>query len=253
MKGIDPIWLTVITTVVAIDNWIGSGKVDLHHVFPDGWIPWIVGWTGFLGGILGFVVAGLTTIISNKPGILIGTPPSKPIVIIALVLGSLFALPGSAHAQAPRPRAAIGQPPDLIQKLKDDFTAKTGVQATGDLGFDLLRALDAKLLPDLQYALLLAKANNNKLTAGCWQAWIDVINTQQQAVKDAQGNDMPIPDPHVVTGFERIVDLRNMLQPESAFMMACSPVANLVKHDMIKFMGVVISGGAGLATLIPGL
>ena len=39
MKGIDPIWLTVITTVVAIDNWIGSGKVDLHHVFPDGWIP----------------------------------------------------------------------------------------------------------------------------------------------------------------------------------------------------------------------
>src|SRR5262249_52152088 len=124
VKGIDPIWLTVITTVVAIDNWIGGGKVDLHHVFPDAWIPWIVGWTGFLGGILGFVVAGLTTIISNKPGILIGTPPAaaKPIVIIALVLGSLFALPGSAHAQT------------KLRPLTGDVAKDLGLKPAGAAG-----------------------------------------------------------------------------------------------------------------------
>jgi hypothetical protein len=41
VKGLDPIWLTVIATVVAIDQWIGSGKVSLDHVFPANWIPWL--------------------------------------------------------------------------------------------------------------------------------------------------------------------------------------------------------------------
>jgi hypothetical protein len=92
MKGIDPIWITVIATVVAIDNWIGGGKVDLHHVFPDAWIPWIVGWAGFLGGLLGFVVAALTTIVSNKPVILISTPAAaKPLAIIAIILPARIA------------------------------------------------------------------------------------------------------------------------------------------------------------------
>jgi hypothetical protein len=170
----------------------------------------------------------------------------------------ILLLPVSAMAQAPRPRApAPAQPPDLIQKLKDDFTAKTGVQATGDLPFDLLRALDKKLLPDLQYALALAQATGSKVTAPCYQAWINMINTQQTAVqtKNADGttSDMTLPDPHLVTDFERMVELRNALQPDSPFMTACSPVANMVKQDVVGFMGKVIAGGAGLATLVPGL
>jgi hypothetical protein len=106
VKGIDPIWLTVIATVVAIDQWIGSGKVNLDHVFPGGWIPWIVGWAGFLGGILGFVLAALTTIISSKPGILINAPATavKAIAMIAIVLTALLGFGGSAHA-APLPKA----------------------------------------------------------------------------------------------------------------------------------------------------
>jgi hypothetical protein len=52
VKGLDPIWLTVIATLVAIDQWIGGGKISLDHVFPANWIPWIVGWAGFTGGIL---------------------------------------------------------------------------------------------------------------------------------------------------------------------------------------------------------
>jgi hypothetical protein len=64
---------------------------------------------------------------------------------------------------------------------------------------------------------------------------------------------IPLPDPHLVTDFEKLVELRNSLQPESPFMIACSPVASMVKKDILGFIGTVIGGGAGLATLVPGL
>ena len=179
MKGIDPIWLTVITTVVAIDNWIGSGKVDLHHVFPDGWIPWIVGWTGFLGGILGFVVAGLTTIISNKPGILISAPPAavKPIVIIALVLGSLFALPGSAHAQAKlRPLTGdvakdLGLKPAAAGGASTAATAAD--EAMGSFGAQvrtITKEIVTKAIADVQAASDDAAKHNDAIAKPCWDA-----------------------------------------------------------------------------------
>lgn len=173
---------------------------------------------------------------------------------LALILLLVAGIPVSAMAQAPRPRPTVNPIDQFNQKLKDDFTAKTGVKATGDVPFDLLRALDAKLLPDLQYALLLAKATNNNITATCYQAWIDVIQTQQTAVQTGTPpTDIPIPDPHIVTDFERAVELRNMLQPDSKFMTSCSPVANLIKQDVLSFMGKVVGGGAGLMSLIPGL
>jgi hypothetical protein len=124
VKGLDPIWLTVIATVVAIDQWIGSGKVSLDHVFPGDWIPWIVGWAGFLGGILGFVLAALTTIISSKPGILINAPANvvKAVAMIAIVLTALFGFGGSAHAATlPKPRPAAASV-DPLQKLMDDIS-----------------------------------------------------------------------------------------------------------------------------------
>lgn len=132
------------------------------------------------------------------------------------------------------------------------LNAKVNTAASGG-AVDLVKALDAKLLPDLQYALLLATATKNDTTAACYQAWIDIITTQQTAVKDAQGNPITMPDPHLITTFEQLVEIRNALQPQSAFMRACSPVANMVKMDVVAFMGIVISGGAGLATMVPGL
>ncbi len=163
---------------------------------------------------------------------------------IAFIVLCLLATP--AWGQTPRSRPQVQLPFDPLG------LNKPGAQ-TGDLGYDLLKALDAKLLPDLQYALKLAQATGSNVTQGCYQAWIDMINTQQNAVKSADGADMAVPDPHLVTDFERMVELRNALQPDSKFMVACSPVANMVKQDVVKFMGIVISGGAGLATMIPGL
>lgn len=184
------------------------------------------------------------------------------LLMIAILVG---AFPAIASAQSGRLRDP-GRPqitaPDnpfqqLGDKIKSDFTKETGVKATGDVPFDLLRALDAKLLPDLQYALKLATATNNSITATCYQAWIDMITTQQTAVQtknsDGTTTDIAIPDPHLVTDFERAVELRNALQPDSKFMTSCSPVANLIKQDVLSFMGKVVGGGAGIAALVPGL
>ncbi len=174
------------------------------------------------------------------------------ILLTAFVCSLLACAP--AMAQRPRAPAITG---NIVKDIQSDFTKETGVKATGDVPFDLLRALGAKLLPDLQYALKLGQATGSNVTAPCYQAWIDMINTQQTAVqtKNADGttSETPVPDPHLVTDFERAVELRNALQPDSKFMTSCSPVANLVKQDVIGFMGKVIAGGAGIATLVPGL
>lgn len=159
---------------------------------------------------------------------------------------SLLLVVSSAHAQGlPKPRLNL-DPLGLNQPRAE--RALTG----NPLG-DIIGALDVKLLPDLQYALKLATASGSKVTGPCYQAWIDIINVRQKAVSDDQGAALPMPDPHLVTDFEKLVELRNSLQPDSEFMIRCSPVASMVKKDIVGFIGIVISGGAGLATLVPGL
>lgn len=162
-----------------------------------------------------------------------------------LIVAVMVMFAGVAQAQQqPRPRVQL--PIDPL-----GLNERSGVGAGSPLG-NLLGALDAKLLPDLQYALKLADASGSKVTAPCYKAWIDIINTRQAAVKEGDA-EVPLPTPHLITDFEKLVELRNSLQPDSPFMIACSPVASMVKKDIIGFIGTVISGGAGLATLVPGL
>lgn len=158
---------------------------------------------------------------------------------LALMLAASLLMPDLAQAQQ-RPRLPI-DPLGLNDRTERDPLER------------LLGALDDKLLPDLQYALKLAEASGSKVTAPCYQAWIEIIQTRKQAVKGDDGQELPPPNPGVVTKFEKMVELRNALQPDSNFMVKCSPVASMVKKDIAGFIGIVISGGAGLATLVPGL
>ena len=84
---------------------------------------------------------------------------------------------------------AHAQQPKLTGNIVRDIQSATGKPAssgfTGAPITDLENALNAKFLPDLQYALKLATASNNTITASCYQAWIDIINTQQAAVQDS--------------------------------------------------------------------
>lgn len=167
----------------------------------------------------------------------------KILIAAGLLSALLWAPPANAQTNL-RPRLPI----DPLGLNDRPMLGKSG----GPLE-DIIGALDAKLLPDLQYALKLATASGSKVTAPCYQAWIEIINVRQKAVQDQSGQDMPMPDPAIVTKFEKMVELRNSLQPDSDFMIKCSPVASMVKKDIVGFIGIVLSGGAGLATLVPGL
>jgi hypothetical protein len=220
--------------------------------------PWI--WSVYVninGKIVpqhAMVVDPINTIANaDKPSATVqtsaGTITGKVLGILVLLAAGALAWPGDAHAQA-----RLVKP---TGNLVNDLAAATGSKTTitGAPVTDIQNFLNAKFLPDLQYALKLATASKNSVTADCYQAWIDIITTQQGAVMDTATppQPAPMPDPHVITEFEKLVELRNALQPESPFMIKCSPVASMVKLDIAQFMGVVISGGAGLATLVPGL
>lgn len=169
---------------------------------------------------------------------------------VALILAVL--LTTSAIA-APKSKST-----DLSSQLRKGPIAtaienKLNPGASGDAGSDLLGALEAKLLPDLKYALNVASGSNDTLTAPCWSAWITMIEARQKANVDDQGNELPMPDPALITRFQKLMDIRNALQPTSPFMRACSPVAGVVKSDIRKFIGLILTGGAGLAAMGIGL
>lgn len=247
-------WVVWLGILVAIETQIGNGSMSLANMVPDTWIPFVKAWSANLGSI-GALIMSAGAFGQRPAGQITITPSAVAKALILAFAVSLLLGSGSAHAQSRHQQVDPFQ--QMVDKAKADFTKKTGVQATGDVPFDLLRALDAKLLPDLKYAKALADATGSKVTATCYGAWIDMINVQQTAVqtKNADGTsaDMPIPDPHLITDFERAVELRNALQPDSPFMTACSPVANLIKQDVVQFMAAVVAGNVSIATLVPGL
>lgn len=160
------------------------------------------------------------------------------------IIAMMLTFASAAYAQQPtRPRVPLPIDPLGLNNRPN----------TGDPAEDLLGALDAKLLPDLKYALNLATKSDNKVTGPCYGAWIAIIEARQSANLDAQGNPTTPPEPGLITKFEKLVELRNALQPDSDFMVKCSPVASMVKSDIRKFIGLVLSGGAGLASLGIGL
>lgn len=168
------------------------------------------------------------------------------LALIILALASPAVAQDSGILRNKAPSQGLKLPIDPL-----GLNAKTG--GSGSPLSDIIGALDAKLLPDLKYAKALADKSGSKVTGPCYGAWISIIETRQSANVDAQGNTLPEPDPHLITTFEKMVELRNALQPDSDFMVKCSPVASMVRRDIISFIGVVLSGGAGLATLVPGL
>lgn len=171
--------------------------------------------------------------------------------IALLVLGSLLAAtPASAQPDRTTAPSAAGK--RGIQ-LPIDPLGLNKLGGGNDEGNDLLGALEDKLLPDLKYALAIARSQDNKLTGGCWSAWIAIIEARQKATVDEQGQPIPLPDPGLITKFQKLVDIRNALQPDSNFMIACSPVASMVKSDIRKFIGLILTGGAGLAAMGIGL
>lgn len=180
----------------------------------------------------------------------VGDVATKVIAFLAVMLTGLMLMGGDARAQVRKPQITGDFSADAKANLGLSGTA--GQAVTSPLA-NILGALDDKVLPDLQYALKMAIAADSKVTAPCYQAWIDIINKRKVAVTNADGSPVDLPQPRIITDFEKAVELRNALQPDSDFSIKCAPVVAMVKLDILSFMGKVIGGGAGLATLVPGL
>lgn len=119
-------------------------------------------------------------------------------------------------------------------------TAALGRLGNVDLSDDLIN----KVLPDLQYAAALAKQNNNKITGPCLDALLALVQGWQTPVKDASGNTLTLPDPHLITGMERQAELLNQIQPDSSLSLGCAAMNNAIKKDILTLVGTILSGGA---------
>lgn len=94
MSGIDPKWVFYLGILVTIESAIGQGAVKLTNVVPDAWSPYVVGWCSLLAFIGNVVMTALAGYSSKTAG-----PLVKPLVILAVILGSFFAFTGDASAQ----------------------------------------------------------------------------------------------------------------------------------------------------------
>jgi hypothetical protein len=244
VKGLDPIWLTIIATVVAIDQWIGSGKISLDHVFPADWIPWIVGWAGFLGGIFGFILAALTTIISTKPGILISAPATvvKAVAMIAIVLTALFGFGGSAEAATlPKPRPAAASV-DPLQKIMDDISAKSATFVAGVIAAIQEADDDAATLANPNDAT----SFRDPIAHACYPAQIKFLQSlpQIQAIK--------APAPYnVIVLFQRKRDLVAQIKAglPGYLKVGCAALLKDEETILVQTLGLIgVSVGAGVLT-----
>lgn len=180
-----------------------------------------------------------------------------------LIILLLF-LPTLSFAQTRKPVAAPSNGPvftgDLPTDIKNKFQGdpSTGIQLTGNLKKDaeaLWEKIQAAALVDLQYASAMAGAagtNGGAVRKQCWDAII-IVNQQSNGVglKDANGQPMTKPDPHLFTDVETSAEIIDNLSPQGKLFTSCAGAAQLAQANVIQFISAAISGAAGIAKLVP--
>ncbi len=160
-------------------------------------------------------------------------------VVVAVAAVSILAWGEPAGAQS-RPFVPTGNLPKDIGNAvsgRDQPATTRGID-------DLVSKLDTLSLPDFEFALAQAKATNNEVTQPCWEAWVTLIKARQAAALGADGQPLPLPDPHIITGIERISELLAILRPDSKISLACVQIANVAGKDAATVLAGIMSGGA---------
>ena len=118
---------------------------------------------------------------------------------------------------------------------------------------ELWRKIQAANAADLRYAKALADSVGSpgaKLRSACYGAWIVTIEqTQGVGLKDASGNALTPPDPHVFSYFEQRAEVADALQPTGPLMAACAPAGSALKLTAVQFFTLAVSGAVGLSAL----
>ena len=161
-------------------------------------------------------------------------------IVIAIV--SALAWAGPADAQN---RAAAKPTGNPIVDIGNAIAGQKQAAASQANPLDELAAKIKKLsLDDFKYAAALAHAVGNNVTAPCWDVWVKLLTAQQQPLKDADGNELSKPDPHIATDLELLSEIIRQLQPNSELSVACAPMASAAQKDAGTLIGAVLSGGA---------
>jgi hypothetical protein len=135
---------------------------------------------------------------------------------------------------------------------------------------DLVAAIQKVVLSDLKQATADAKAVNDEIASSCYDAWITLIEAQQSIltppppVSPGPLGVVVVPvnsgAPAVLTGteaggvitkFQRTRDVVNSLRAGSPIKVACAPLAEELKQDVISLLGKIATGAIGASTLIP--
>ena len=178
------------------------------------------------------------------------------LVVLALVLAIAPAAAQVKRAPAAGPAAALPRPPlcdplNLIPGCRNSdgsINQETGGNPFDNLTDDVLR----KILADVTYAKALAKASGNDVTLPCWSAWVDLVTSQTQPLKDDAGSVLAKPDPAFFVAAERASEFINQIQPNSKLFIGCSAALNQSRMAIGQLISAVLSGGAlGLFKLVP--
>lgn len=173
---------------------------------------------------------------------------------LAIILGLLVS---PAVAQVKLPAVTGNLAKDIktdLENTKDAGAALSKATTSAKMDLDQLWAkLQEASIKDLQYAQALATATatpGGKMRAACWGAWVTVVQNQQGVnAVDASGKPLgAAPDPKLFTSAEQLAEVSDSLQASSPFMVACQPVANALKMDIMKLVTTVVGGGATLGT-----
>ena len=118
---------------------------------------------------------------------------------------------------------------------------------------ELWKRIQAANAADLKYAKALADAVGSpgaKLRSACYGAWIATIEQAQGVgLKDASGNPLAEPEPHVFSSFEQLAEIAETLQPTGPLMAACAPAWTALKLTAAQFFTMAVTGTVGLSAL----
>jgi hypothetical protein len=224
-------WIGIIGLLVSAETAVVNGTIKLSNAIPDKWVPVVQAWCG----ILAFIGGGIITYLSRVVAMMI-------VAVIVLSVGPAMAQQGERGDVKGRQLKLIPLPAaNPLDKLIAPAGANNGQGTSLDQFVAKVQALS---LADFQFALAMSKVAGNNITTPCWQAWVDILSKQQQALTDANGKPLTMPDPHLITNVEIASEWIAQLQPNSAISTGCAPLAQAAQKDIGTMIGAVVSGGA---------
>lgn len=243
---VDPKTSMYINILVAVLAAIAGGTISMSEVMPPEAAKLVVGYSTFLVSIFSVINAVLHGASSVGQGPLVNKMNDVArlltFVLFITVAGS-FSLNSYVYAEGRAPSPA----PQKVEKA----TSAPVPGAMGKKGTDLLKSIQAVVLPDLQYASAIAHAHNDAISYACWDAWAGIIQAEQAALTDESGKPIDPPTIHIITDIQRVININNALNPTSPLAVACAPLANKVKLDVLALITQVAAGTLASGLLIP--